>query len=845
MMWSSLVLTTLLTLSFNHHVSATSSNSRVRRNANKLKARAAVTNILNQDSSIKSSYDFVIVGGGLAGLAVASRLSEDSNTTVLVVEAGQSGDDVKTQINTPADTYYDSLTGTEYDYSYSTASQSNLNNRECKWPRGKVLGGSSAINGMYMVRPNQLEIDAWASIASSSSDSSSSSWAWNSFYSAMKKAETFDAPSDDVAKTAGIVYNEGSYGNSGPIHWGYPGYTFPVLADWSPTLSTLGVPLNSDPTSGNNTGSFIANSAIRKSDWTRSYSRSAYIDSVQQSRTNLDILAGATVTSIVWDSSADSDGNLKATGVQYAFSSGGAKKTVKANKEVILAGGTIGSAQVLMVSGVGPKDVLDGAGVSVKIELPGVGQRLQDHLSASTSYSTTITTAGKIHNQASSNSNFANTASTPEFMSYVNSATAYVPLSALVDASSASSLISEAQSSMEDHANTFKSGGYKGDGNGQVDDTVVEGYKQVYKTITDKMFGSGAGQVELLIALTQEGVIVLQAALQHPLSMGRMYITSASAFDAPVLDPAYLSHPTDLTILRSGFQLLSKLATTAPLSSSMGDATFGPASNSDNDWNTFIQANAGTEYHPTGSCAMMPRSLGGVVDETLKVYGTQNVRVVDASVYPFELASHLGAPTYGVAEIGAQLIRQQYNVGAVNHGNGTGNGTDNGSSASATAFFLTLTSSTSPISSFLSSLTVHVIIMRFFTVVSALAAAGFAAAQEAARFGSVQADPCNFNGGDKVTLTYNATTAIAAGNVPESVSIWIQGTFDDTGNPTPFFRLANSDSFPQGQTIFTADVTVPEQLKDFGVSHWGATAFIIFTKDGLTEFGGISNGCAQ
>jgi choline dehydrogenase len=130
-----------------------------------------------------------------------------------------------------------------------------------------------------------------------------------------------------------------------PTNFFFPS-TFPVLSDWSPTLSNLGIPTNTDPTSGNNTGSFIANSAIRKSDWTRSYSRAGYIDSIQQNRDNLVILTGATVTSIVWDSSADSSGNLKATGVQYAFSAGGAKKTVNANKEVILAGGTIGSAQV-------------------------------------------------------------------------------------------------------------------------------------------------------------------------------------------------------------------------------------------------------------------------------------------------------------------------------------------------------------------------------------------------------------------------------------------------------------------------------------------------------------------
>ncbi|KAK7456346.1 hypothetical protein VKT23_010592 [Stygiomarasmius scandens] len=177
-------------------------------------------NILSQGSQISNSYDFVVVGGGMAGLALASRLSENSSTTVLVLEAGQSGDAVANQINEPANTYYNSLLNTDYDWAYKTSAQSSMNNRQLSWPRGKVLGGSSAVNGMYLVRPNQVEIDAWASLASSDSSSSSSDspWAWNSFYSAMKKV---DAPSDDIASEAEIEFNQASYGDSGSIHWGY------------------------------------------------------------------------------------------------------------------------------------------------------------------------------------------------------------------------------------------------------------------------------------------------------------------------------------------------------------------------------------------------------------------------------------------------------------------------------------------------------------------------------------------------------------------------------------------------------------------------------------------------
>ncbi|THU82406.1 hypothetical protein K435DRAFT_784636 [Dendrothele bispora CBS 962.96] len=702
-MWSTLVLTTFLTSTV---VSASPSTSESSRHSARFNTRNNNNgpNYLTSSSSLKSSYDFVIVGGGLAGLTIASRLSENSSTSVLVLEAGQTGDAVASQINEPANTYYDSLLGSGYDWAYKTSSQSGMNGRQLDWPRGKVLGGSSAVNGMYLVRPSKVEIDAWAQMASSGNSGSSSPWAWDSFYAAMKKAETFDAPSDDIKNTAGIDYNENSYGTDGPIHWGYPGFTFPILSNWSPALSSLGVPANPDPVSGNNTGSFIANSAIRKSDWTRSYSRSGYIDSISTPRSNLDILTGATVTGIVWDGSSSStfsasSSDFKATGVQYALSSTSPKQTVNVNKEVILSAGTIGSAQILMVSGVGPKSVLQDAGVDVKVDLPGVGQRLQDHLVTSLAYSTTssVTTAGSIHTSQSTQSQ------SPEFMSFINSATAYLPLSSLFTSQSdLQSLISSAQSSMQSQLQAYKTSGYKGTGPGdQVDDTVVKGYQSIYSTITDTLYTSpSSGQIELLIALTQPNTIVLQAAIQHPLSMGRMYITSNDVFVSPVLDPAYLQNNVDLQILRQGVKMLDELATSSssPLSQFISGRTNPPAkeSTSDDDWDSFILSSSSTEFHPSSSCASLPLSLGGVVDpESLRVYGTGNVRVMDASVFPMEMSTHLGAPTYGVGEIGVGLVRAEYEksgsgVNATDNsssgsGNESGNGSAGGDSSGAMA----------------------------------------------------------------------------------------------------------------------------------------------------------------
>lgn len=147
----------------------------------------------------------------------------------------------------------------------------------------------------------------------------------------------------------------------------------PVVGDWIPTLQNIGIPESPDPSGGEPFGAFISTSAINPANWTRSHSRAAYIDPLPP-RPNLDILPGATVTKILFDD------NLTATGLQFAQSKGGPVTTISVRKEVLLAAGAIGSPNILMHSGVGPKDTLVAAGVDVKLDLPGVGQHLQDHI---------------------------------------------------------------------------------------------------------------------------------------------------------------------------------------------------------------------------------------------------------------------------------------------------------------------------------------------------------------------------------------------------------------------------------------------------------------------------------
>jgi len=194
-------------------------------------------------SELLDSYDFVIAGGGTAGLVLASRLSEDANTTVLVLEAGDTGDAVASSISTytrpltpfeammimnpssdiPGNAYYQSLWNTPYNWNFSTLSQPYAGNRAFSWPRGKILGGCSAMNGMYIVRPSQVELDAWPALSAPGDDAASSKWGWPAMLAALKKSETFVPPSPEIQHAAVIEYNASSYGTSGPVYSTFPG----------------------------------------------------------------------------------------------------------------------------------------------------------------------------------------------------------------------------------------------------------------------------------------------------------------------------------------------------------------------------------------------------------------------------------------------------------------------------------------------------------------------------------------------------------------------------------------------------------------------------------------------
>ena len=368
------------------------------------------------------------IRGGVAGLALAARLSEWSNTTVAVLEAGGDGsaftDRVRTfpgrlfrhgclffdncstsppppfrsqfpplylQIDIPGNSYLDGLTGTAYDWAYTTTAQRDANGTVKAWPRGKGLGGSGAINGLFWVRPSDQEFNAWKTLNEGGetvwdgavmreymnkvrfgpsaphrpSSAPLVSWLLNRtrasrlIYLLPSQAETFHAPTEDQQSTFSIAVDPSAHGTSGPIQAGFSAYIYSACAHWVPTLVALGWS-NADQHAGNNHAVNLTPSSLNPANQTRSDSKAGYIDPLPP-RDNLVILTGYQVTEVVWNSTASA--NAVAGGLTFAAEKGAESYTVYAAKEVILAGGTVNTPQMLQLSGVGPADLLTGLGI--------------------------------------------------------------------------------------------------------------------------------------------------------------------------------------------------------------------------------------------------------------------------------------------------------------------------------------------------------------------------------------------------------------------------------------------------------------------------------------------------
>ncbi|KIM89884.1 GMC oxidoreductase [Piloderma croceum F 1598] len=312
------------------------------------------------------SFDYIIIGGGTAGLTAAARLSEDPSISVAVLEAGSPNlDDPKIII--PAQ-LTKTFTDPQYDWAFTTNPQKNANNRVSLWNRGKGLGGSSAMNFYGWIKPPAADMDAFEKLGNPN-------WTWKNFEGYSKLTETSHVAAKEHAAVYPHTFNAAYRGTAGPIQVSIPHHLHTLDLLFRQSFENKGLKSVPDPYGGEITGTCLASASMDPKTWTRSYAATGYYQP-NKDRSNLTVLTEAFVSRILFGND-EAGKDLTATGVEFFH--GGKAYVVHVQKEIILSAGTIKSPHVLELSGIGRPDVLSKIGVDLKINLPGVGENVQEH----------------------------------------------------------------------------------------------------------------------------------------------------------------------------------------------------------------------------------------------------------------------------------------------------------------------------------------------------------------------------------------------------------------------------------------------------------------------------------
>ncbi|KAF9540498.1 alcohol oxidase [Agrocybe pediades] len=595
-------------------------------------------NSTNIENVVGKLFDYIIIGGGTAGLTLATRLSENPSVSVLVLEAGDANLN-DAEILTPA-AFGIHFGRSQYDWNYSTVLQKNANNRTVNWPRGKGLGGSSSINWFQYHIPARGDIDAFERLGNRG-------WNWDLFKKYHMRSEHFIEP---TVKHEAMSYDLAQHGTHGPLTVGYPLTLSGIEKPYQDTLATLGIQLNKEPFSGDIKGTWLTPISVDPKTRTRSYAANRYY-APNASRTNLTVLTLSPVSKIKFEHG--DNGTLTATGVLFMHD--GKEHVALVGKEVILSSGTIANPKILELSGVGDQDILKEAGVEVNLHLPGVGRNVQEHAYCGITYEVRPEKQDEIltfdclldpTELAKQAALFAAEGTGVLGMSF--STMTFVPLGEI--SKDASELYTKLEESIT-----------AGIAAGKYPPSYVKQYKLQLERIREKFCDAEFTIVQTAVpgvAKPGKKYISLSALTNHPFSRGTIHIKSSDPSEMPTIDPHYFEEEHDVRLFAEIMKFNRRVAKSEPLKSFLIDEEVYPGLQygTDEQIIDFLKSNFLTSYHPVGSCSMLPQADNGVVDTNLKVYNTSNLRVVDTSIVPLHIAAHLQTTAYALGEIAADLI---------------------------------------------------------------------------------------------------------------------------------------------------------------------------------------------
>ena len=554
--------------------------------------------------------DYVIVGAGSAGCVLANRLTEDATTRVVLIEAG--GRDWNPLIHIPAG-YMKLLGHPTLTWGFKAEADPGTNGRAINYPRGRVLGGSSSINGMIYARGPPEDFDHWGQLGNRG-------WTWDDVLPFFRKAENWEGKEAAVRGKGGPLFT--SHGRDKPllcraaVEAGRQlGLEYREDVNDLPSGAGDGIgwvqqtrgplyPQHSTTTTGGSLTLWRETAARvglgrRRASTARSYLQPAL------KRPNLQVVTGALVHRVLFD-------GTRAVGVEY--SRNGTTERVDVAGEVILAAGAIGSPHILQLSGVGDPDHLERAGIAVHHELRGVGRNMQDHYQAHISC--------EIQGAPSLNQQSRGLGLAGQVLRYLATGNGILTYAASLVAASVKVL---PESATPDVQALFAHGSYSTDG----------------ARSPDAMPGMTCRMWQM-----------------RPLSRGYVEARSPRPRDQPNINPRYFSEETDCRAAVGGLRWIRRLFAAPALAKYVVAETVpGRDVKSDDELLHYVKQTGGTAFHATCTCKM-GRDMLAVVDDRLRVHGLERLRVIDASVMPAVTSTNTNAPTIMIAEKGAAMVRE-------------------------------------------------------------------------------------------------------------------------------------------------------------------------------------------